>query len=68
MHELVNKLKSLPKDEHISLHQYSMALVLKGITRTSFGEYFKDDKATLAFRKNYDIVSRQNKNYSFSEF
>ncbi|XP_072027850.1 cytochrome P450 20A1-like [Amphiura filiformis] len=53
--ELVTKMKTLPKDEHIPLQQYCTALVLKGITITSFGDYFKDDKACLSFRKNYDI-------------
>ncbi|XP_072043260.1 cytochrome P450 20A1-like [Amphiura filiformis] len=53
--ELVSSLQALPNDEHISIQQFCLALVLKGITRSSYGNYFKNHEACLAFRRNFDI-------------
>ncbi|XP_071966177.1 cytochrome P450 20A1-like [Antedon mediterranea] len=53
--QLCQKISSLPKNEHIPIHQYMMALSLKGITQTSFGDYFKDDKRAFEFKKHYDL-------------
>ncbi|XP_038078617.1 cytochrome P450 20A1-like [Patiria miniata] len=53
--ELVKKLSSVPKDEHLPLIQYCHAIVIKGLTQTSFGDYFKDDANILKFRHSYEI-------------
>ncbi|XP_033112330.1 cytochrome P450 20A1-like isoform X2 [Anneissia japonica] len=53
--ELCQKISSLPDTEHIPVCQYMMALALKGITQTSFGDYFKDDEKAFEFRKHYDL-------------
>ena len=44
-------------DEHIPVRQHMLAVALKSITRSSFGDYFDSDKKILEFGKLYDAVS-----------
>ncbi|XP_077978629.1 cytochrome P450 20A1-like isoform X2 [Glandiceps talaboti] len=53
--ELVDKLKSVPNEEHIPLCQYMVALALKALLRSLFGKYFYDDRAVLELKKNFDV-------------
>ncbi len=55
--ELVQKLLSIPKDEHVSMMSYCHALVVKALTRTSFGDYFKTEEVINQFRQSYNDVS-----------
>ncbi len=54
--EMIEKMSSLPADEHIPLSQYMFALAIKGIAMASFGVFFKDHKEVLKLRKNFDLV------------
>ena len=47
----------MTKEDHIPLYEHMMALAIKAISISSFGDYFKSDKAVLDLRKNYDLVS-----------
>ena len=60
----MKKWKSIAKDEHIPLRQHMLAVALKSITRSSFGDYFDSDEKTFEFEKLYDAVSKA-PNYSF---
>ncbi|XP_071812069.1 cytochrome P450 20A1-like [Apostichopus japonicus] len=57
--EMSTKLSSLPKMEHIPLSQYTLALTIKGLSQTSFGNYFKDDKHCHNMKHNYDICWKE---------
>ena len=46
-------------NEHIPLRQDMLAISLKAITRSSFGDYFDSDEKILEFRKLYDDVSSE---------
>uniref|UniRef100_T1JCU8 Cytochrome P450 n=1 Tax=Strigamia maritima TaxID=126957 RepID=T1JCU8_STRMM len=52
---LVDKWASIPQNEHIPLHQYMMALSLKGILRTAFGFTFSE-KDVIKFHRLYELV------------
>ena len=54
--EFVSNWSSLPADEHIPLHDYSMALAIKMITNTHFGAYFKHNHNTSTFHQQYELV------------
>lgn len=55
--EMVAKWRTIPRDEHIPLRQHMMAVALKSIIRTSFGEdYFKTNKEILELEKAYEVV------------
>jgi len=49
--------KMAAAQEHVPLERHMSALVMKSHTRFAFGEYFKDEKALVAFRKESDFVS-----------
>jgi len=49
--------KMATTQEHVPLGMHMSAVVMKSVTRFAFGEYFKDEKALIAFRKDYDFVS-----------
>ncbi|XP_022102314.1 cytochrome P450 20A1-like [Acanthaster planci] len=53
--ELVKKLSGVPKDEHLPLVENCHAIVIKGLTQTSFGDYFKDDANIRKFCHSYGI-------------
>lgn len=55
--EMVTKLSDLPEKDHIPLCQNTLALTVKGLSQTSFGDYFKDDEKCHLLRRNYEIVS-----------
>ena len=42
--------------EHIPLSIHMFSFVMKTLMRFAFGDYFKDEKSLLAFRKDYDQV------------
>ena len=42
--------------EHIPLSIHMSSFVMKTLMRFAFGDYFKDEKSLLAFRKDYDQV------------
>lgn len=53
----MNKWKQLPKEEMIPLRQHMLAVALKSIIKTSFGDdYFKTNKEILEFENSYDTV------------
>ncbi|XP_071803618.1 cytochrome P450 20A1-like [Asterias amurensis] len=52
--ELVQKLLTIPKDEHVSLMQHCHALVITALTRTSFGDFFKSEELINKFRQAYN--------------
>lgn len=56
--EIVKKWKTIPEDEHVPAREYMLAMVLKAIMLTSFGDFFKSHKQIVEFEKAYDIVSR----------
>jgi len=49
--------KMAATQEHVPLELHMFTVVMKSLTRFAFGEYFKDEKALIAFRKDYDLVS-----------
>uniref|UniRef100_T1JH93 Cytochrome P450 n=1 Tax=Strigamia maritima TaxID=126957 RepID=T1JH93_STRMM len=49
--EYVEKWKKLSKDDHIPLMETTLEATLKGILRTSYGDYFKDEKSLKHFKK-----------------
>ena len=53
----MNKWKQLPKEEMIPLRQHMIAVALKSIIKTSFGnDYFKTNKDILEFQAAYIVV------------
>lgn len=55
--ELMNKWKQIPNEEMIPLRQHMLAVALKSIIKTSFGDdYFKTNKEILEFESAYDVV------------
>ncbi|XP_071803251.1 cytochrome P450 20A1-like [Asterias amurensis] len=52
--ELVQKLLAIPKDEHVSLMQHCHIIVIKALTRTSFGNYFDSEEIVNTFRQAYN--------------
>ncbi|XP_072179123.1 cytochrome P450 20A1-like [Diadema setosum] len=54
--ELVEKLSDCPPNEHIPLRSTCLDTAMKGITITSFGDFFQDDKALSDMRRDYDHV------------
>ena len=58
-HELIKKWKSVAREDHVPLRQYMMALALKSIVWTSFGEnYMTSNKEILQIENDYDTVRR----------
>lgn len=53
---LIAKWETMPKDQHIPLHQYMMALVLKTIIAIIFGSVFSDDKKIIEFMRLYEVI------------
>ena len=54
------KWLSLVKEEHIPLGQYMFAFSIKAAILSFLGGKLKDDKAILAIKRNYDLVSEHN--------
>lgn len=55
--EMAARLSELPEMDHIPLCQNTLALTIKGLSQTSFGDFFKDDDKCHLLRHNYEIVS-----------
>ncbi|CAH1238385.1 CYP20A1 [Branchiostoma lanceolatum] len=53
--EMAKKWESMKGEQHIPLHAHMIGLAMKAITRSSFGDSFKDEKECLPFGRNYDI-------------
>ncbi|XP_066927699.1 cytochrome P450 20A1-like [Clytia hemisphaerica] len=54
--ELVTRWSKVPKDEMVPLRQHMLAVAIKSIIRTSFGEdYFKSNKEILELEAAYDV-------------
>jgi len=53
--EMIKKLETVPADQHIPLHQYMMALAIKLLLVTMFGQYFRDGKNVLQLSHNLKI-------------
>ena len=43
-------------NQHIPLSVHMAGAVMKILSRFSFGDYFKDEKSLIEFRKDYDLV------------
>nr|APH81398.1 cytochrome P450 CYP20A1 [Tigriopus kingsejongensis] len=54
--ELVENWKSIPKDDHVPLNDYMMALAIRLLTSTQMGAYFKHHENTMEFHKLYESV------------
>nr|AIL94175.1 cytochrome P450 CYP20A1 [Tigriopus japonicus] len=54
--ELVENWQNIPKDDHIPLHDYMMALAIRLLTSTQLGAYFKVDANTMEFQQLYESV------------
>lgn len=55
--ELIKKWRSVEKEDHVPLRQYMMALALKSIVWTSFGEnYMTSNNEILQIENDYDTV------------
>ncbi|XP_064613617.1 cytochrome P450 20A1-like isoform X2 [Liolophura sinensis] len=53
--DLSTKWSTMPDEQHIPLTQHMLALSFKILMWTLVGDYFKDDKKLLEFRKNFDV-------------
>eukprot|EP00795_Rhopilema_esculentum_P014320 gene14320-5359_t len=53
--ELIKKLNECKPEEHIPFREYMLAVAIKSIMLTSFGDYFKSDKQIINFERVYDI-------------
>ena len=54
--EVAEKWASLPADEHIPLSQFMVAMSIKAVAISTFGEIMKDEKEIMKLRKAYEIV------------
>eukprot|EP00094_Tigriopus_californicus_P006858 TCALIF_06607-PA protein Name:"Similar to RIOK2 Serine/threonine-protein kinase RIO2 (Homo sapiens)" AED:0.17 eAED:0.17 QI:0/0.66/0.7/0.9/1/1/10/104/975 len=54
--ELVENWQNIPKDDHIPLHDYMMALAIRLLTSSQLGAYFKVDANTMEFQQLYESV------------
>lgn len=54
--DITKKWASLPPNQHIPLHQYMMALAIKGILLTGFGTSFRDENMIVQLNRLYDYI------------
>lgn len=48
--------KMADSTQHIPLSVHMAGAVMKILSRFAFGDYFKDEKLLISFRKDYDLV------------
>ena len=53
---LLQKMSTIPADDHIPLREYMLAYAAKTLITASFGKNIKDEKEILKLKRSYDIV------------
>ncbi|XP_070554393.1 cytochrome P450 20A1-like isoform X2 [Ptychodera flava] len=53
---MIEKISSLPAGEHIPLTEYMSMLTIKAVSKSTFGDFFKEDGKAVKLLHHYEIV------------